>query len=159
MKQGEISKWLKAISIGVSIMGLLFFFVIVPQLAREYRANNPDIAYLYWPGLCYGWFIAVIYYSALFQFWKISCEIGRDNSFSSENAKAMVNIAKLVALAAMAWFAGMLFLGFIKLLNPGFIILFCGASFGSIAISVMAAALSRLILKAYELKQENELTI
>jgi len=53
----------------------------------------------------------------------------------------------------------MCFLGANKWLNPGIMLLIIGVIFISIIITVLAAALSHLIIKAYELKQENELTI
>ncbi len=107
MKQSEISGWLKGITIAIGIVGVVFFFLLVPILAGEMKREYPQAAFLYLPGMAYSYVIAAGCYAILYQFWTVCREIGRDNSFSKENA----------------------------------------------------AALSHLVWKAYELKQENELTI
>ena len=62
-------------------------------------------------------------------------------------------------LLAVVWFAGIVFLVFLAVRQPGVSIFMITAVLISVMISILAAALSHLILKAYELKQENELTI
>ena len=62
-------------------------------------------------------------------------------------------------LLAVVWFAGIVFLAILAVRQPGISIFMITAVLLSVMISVLAAALSHLILKAYELKQENELTI
>ena len=88
MSQKEVSKWLKVITILVGVAGIIFFFVVMPYMAYDVAAAYPEAAYLKWPGMIYGWGIGVICYAILYQFWKVCVEIGRDNSFSAENAKA-----------------------------------------------------------------------
>lgn len=159
MRQMETAKWLKGITIILGIMGLLFFFLIMPLLAEEMAKNYPEVSFLYWPGLIYGWFIAFFCYAILLQFWKVCVQIGRDNSFSKENAKAFAVISRLALLLAGVWFFGMLALALQRWLNPGIGIFMILAVMMSIVIAILAAALSHLIQKAYELKLENELTI
>ena len=107
MKQSEISGWLKGITIAIGIVGVVFFFLHVPINAGGIKMENTQAAILFMPGLAKSEVIAAGCYAILYQFWTVCREIGRDNSFSKENA----------------------------------------------------AALSHLVWKAYELKQENELTI
>lgn len=87
MQQKEISRWLKAITIVLALMGAVFFLYIMPVLAMSWRDVDESLAYLFMPGLLYGWCIAVICYAILYQFWKVCVQIGKDNSFSKENAK------------------------------------------------------------------------
>lgn len=54
---------------------------------------------------------------------------------------------------------GNCFLAILAVRQPGISIFMITAVLLSVMISVLAAALSHLVLKAYELKQENELTI
>lgn len=159
MRQMETAKWLKGITIILGIMGLLFFFLIMPLLAEEMAKNYPEVSFLYWPGLIYGWFIAFFCYAILLQFWKVCVQIGRDNSFSKENAKAFAVISRLALLLAGVWFFGMLALALKRWLNPGIGIFMILAVIISVIVAILAAALSHLIQKAYELKLENELTI
>ena len=159
MKQHEITKWLKGICIGIAIMGLIFFGLIIPNLAVESRLQNPEMDFLFWPGLISVWIIGALCYSILFQFWKVCVQISKDNSFSLENSRSFVIISRLGVVISVICFLGMFYLGLNKWLNLGFMFLMIGVIFIGIAITVLAAALSRLILKAYELKKENELTI
>lgn len=159
MHQMETARWLKGITIILGIMGLLFFFLIMPLLAEEMVKNYPEVSFLYWSGLIYGWFIALFCYAVLFQFWKVCVQIGRDNSFSRENANAFAVISRLALILAGVWFMGMLALALRRWLNPGIGIFLILAVLISIIIAILAAALSHLIQKAYELKLENELTI
>lgn len=159
MKQKEVSKWLKGITIAIALMGIVFFFFVVPVLADEMRNMYPEVAYLYWPGLIYGGVIGIACYAILLQFWKVCCEIGKDNSFSKENADSFVMICRIALVLSLIWFGGLVYLSCIHCLNPGIAIFMIVAIFISIVIMVLAAALSHLILKAYEMKQENEFTI
>ena len=84
MQQKEISRWLKAITIVLALMGAVFFLYIMPVLAMSWRDADESLAYLFMPGLLYGWCIAVICYAILYQFWKVCVQIGKDNSFSKK---------------------------------------------------------------------------
>lgn len=159
MKQAEIARWLKGITWGIGIMGAIFFFGLVPVLAGEMRREYPEAAFLYWPGLLYNFVIAADCYAVLFRFWTVCREIGRDNSFSRENAAAFKQISRLAAVLAVAWFAGLAGLTVIHFMQPGIMLFMIFAIFMSFAVAICAAALSHLVLKAYELKKENELTI
>ena len=155
----EISKWLKGVTIGVGFMGALFFAWIMPVTADTYRKAVPELAYLYWPGMIYGWVIGAGCYWILFQFWNVCTEIGRDNSFSIENVKSFQIISRTAAVIGVIWFTGMIFLAWNRWVNPAILIFVVMALFLCITVTILAAALSHLVQKAYEMKQENELTI
>lgn len=159
MKQAEIARWLKGITWGIGVMGAVFFFILVPVLAREMRQGYPEAAFLYWPGLVFNLVIAAGCYAILFQFWTVCREIGRDNSFSGENAAAFKRISRIAAVMAVLWFAGLAGLTVIHYMQPGIMLFMIFAIFVSFAVSICAAALSHLIWKAYEMRKENELTI
>lgn len=159
MSQKEVSKWLKVITILVGAAGILFFFVVMPFMANDVAVAYPEAAYLKWPGMIYGWGIGVICYAILYQFWKVCVEIGHDNSFSAENAKAFATISRLATFMAVVWFGGVIFLIVVRCLGPAYGIFMILIAFICIVVAVLAAALSHLVYKSYELRQENELTI
>ena len=64
-----------------------------------------------------------------------------------------------VAVLAVVWFAGILFLAAKRALGPAFLIFMILLIFINVVIAVLAAALSHLIYKSYEMKQDAELTI
>jgi len=159
MTQAEISKWLKAVTILLAAMGVVFFGVIVPVLALISRRSYPDLAFLFYPGLAYNFAIAVPCYAILYHFWKVCRQIRQDNSFSKENADSFVAISRLALFLTVEWFAGLLFLTFGGWMKTGALVILIFGIFLSIIVTVISAALSHLIRKAYELRQENELTI
>ncbi|MDE7311863.1 MAG: DUF2975 domain-containing protein [Eubacterium sp.] len=159
MKQAEIARWLKGITLGIGIMGAVWFFLLVPMVAGEMRRDYPAAAFLYWPGLLYSFVIAAGCYAVLYQFWTVCCEIGKDRSFSRENAAAFRRISGIAVVLAIVWFAGIVGLAAVRCIQFGILIFMVFAVFISFAVAICAAALSHLVYKAYELKQESELTI
>ena len=101
----------------------------------------------------------MVCYAILYQFWKVCIQIGRDNSFSAENARSFALISRFAVVLAAIWFAGVVALAILKYLVPvyGFFMLLIAVIF--IAVAVLSAALSHLTYKAYEMRQENDLTI
>ena len=145
MSQKQVAGWLKGITLSIAGMGLLFFGLVVPYLAWDMAVTYPDYAALRIPGILYGWGIAVFCYAILYQFWKVCVQIGRDNSFSGENARSFVVISRLAFVLAVVWFAGILFLAAKRALGPAFLIFMILLIFINVVIAVLAAALSHLI--------------
>lgn len=159
MSQKQVAVWLKGITIAIGMMGILFFFLVLPYLAEDMTVGNPKTANLFWPGMVYGWCVGFFCYAILWQFWKVCVEIGRDNSFSGENARAFVNISHLAILLAVVLFGGIVFLAVVHCLGLMFLLFMILLIFICVVIAVLAAALSHLIYKSYEMKQEQDLTI
>lgn len=160
MNQKEVSKWLKGITILTGIAGLVFFLLVMPFLAFDVAGVYPEVAYLKWLGIIYGWGIGIMCYAILFQFWKVCAEIGRDNSFSAENARAFKMISRFSVFTAGLWFAGILFLSMIvHALGPAYGFFMLLLAFAFIVLAVLSAALSHLVYKSYEMRKENDLTI
>lgn len=159
MTQSEISKWLKAVAVLLAVMGGIFFFAIVPVLAIISKQRYPELAFLFYPGIAYNLAIAVPCYGILYQFWQVCRQIGNANSFSKENADAFAAISRFAFFLAIEWFIGLLFLAVGGWIKTGALVILVFGIFLSIIVTIVAAALSHLILKAYELRQENELTI
>ena len=103
MSQKQVAGWLKGITLSIAGMGLLFFGLVVPYLAWDMAVTYPDYAALRIPGILYGWGIAVFCYAILYQFWKVCVQIGRDNSFSGENARSFVVISRLAFVWRKEW--------------------------------------------------------
>ena len=116
MQQKEISRWLKAITIVLALMGAVFFLYIMPVLAMSWRDADESLA-----------------------FWKVCVQIGKDNSFSKENAKCFRNISHFALLLAVVWFAGIVFLAILAVRQPGISIFMITAVLLSVMISVLTA--------------------
>lgn len=159
MSQKKMCIMLKGITILAAVIGIVFLTVLMPMLAVECKRMDEKTAYLFWPGLCYGWLIGIMCYIALFQFWKICNEIGKDNSFSAENVNSLNIISKIAIMVTVLWFAGLVGLIVIGSMSIGFFILMSVAVMVSMAVSIIATVLAHLVQKAYELKKDADLTI
>lgn len=159
MKQKAITYWLKAVAISIGLLGLAFFGGATAY-AFFYRPdyNEPVPEYLR-QNIVSFWISAVICYTILFFFWRIVSEIGKDNSFSLENVKNFKCMAGC-GVAAIIEYIAVIVIWLVNdeveliplsytLLKIVFFILFV----------VLCYAMSKLVNHAYEIKQENELTI
>ena len=159
MEQKTLSKWLKLILLGMGICGLAVYFLVVPSFGDSLRSQYPEFAGRYWPWLIFIWISGIPCYAALVLGWRIAANIGRDASFSMENARFLRSIAVLAALDAAYVFLGNLAMLFLDMSHPGVVLLSLLVVFAGAAVAVAAAALSHLVRKAALLQEENDLTI
>lgn len=102
----------------------------------------------------------ILCYMVLYRFYCVCNEIGRDNSFSRENAGNFTRMKFQLLILGGIW-AGYAVAGLI--LNEGryLTVVICAALLAVIffTIAAFAGALSKLIERAYEIREENDLTI
>ncbi len=159
MKQNELAKSLK-LFIGLTCVILAICgFVIVPKLGRDIALSEPEFAYLYYPFLIFIWITIIPFYAALFEGWKISNEINKDNSFSKKNMDSLNRIRKYALSECFLYFVGALILLYFNLLHLSILIIILFVIFVAMCISVFVAVLAHLVQKACDLKDENDLTI
>ena len=147
---------LTGVMIVLAVMAAVCYLVICPQRVQE-AGGMYDMEWIVTPGIAAVSLSAIPVAIALALFWRICTEIGRDNSFCRRNAR---------------WLSG---IGFCALLDTGYCavgtvtiellvgspiwILGMGVCMVGLAIALAAFLLSHLVLKAGELKDENDLTI
>lgn len=159
MTQQSLSKWLRGIIIGIAVCGIIIYGGLVPMFGRDLVAEYPEFAYCYYPWLAVLWISAIPCYFVLFNGWKITTEIARDNSFSLENAHYLKRICMLALADSAYFFIANLALFFLNMNHPGILLASLLVDFAGVVVAVAAAALSHLVLKAAAIQQENELTI
>lgn len=155
MGQKSLATWLKVIIVGMAVCGLVVFGYAVPYgsnaLLGEVAEHTGAVIYI--------WVMAVPCYVVLAFAWKIASNISADNSFSQENATCLKWIAFMSGIDTVLLFVGNVILLCMDLSST--IIVLCSfiICFVGIAISVAAAGLSHLVMKAAELQEQSELTI
>ena len=159
MQQTTLAKWLKFIIIGVGICGLIVYAMVVPTTGISIVASNEEMGYRFWPWLIFIWATGIPCYIALAFAWKIASNIGADKSFSIANAKLLKWIAMLAAGDAAFFFLGNVTLLLINMSHPGVTLFSLLVVFAGIAVSIAAAALSHLVMKAAALQEQSDLTI
>ena len=103
MNQKSLSSVLKIITVCAAVCFALIFFWIIPIYGRSFAALYPEFEYCYIPWLVFMVLFSLPCFAALFFGWKIAANIGRDNSFSYENAKYLGTIS-ILAGADSAFF-------------------------------------------------------
>lgn len=160
MRQKALSNWLKFIILGVGVCGLVVYLLVVPMLGQTVAAaENGMFDHLYWPWLVLIWVTALPCYAALAFGWIIAVNIGKDRSFSVENARLLKWISGLAAGDAAFFFIGNILYLLLGWSHPGVTLMSLIVIFVGVAISVAAAALSHLVMKAVLLQEQEDLTI
>lgn len=159
MEQKTLSKWLKCILIGLGVCGLFVYALVFPILGLNLRAEYPEFSNRFWPWLLFIWATGIPCFTALAFSWKIADNIGKDRSFSEQNAKLLKWISGLAAGDACFFFLGNMILFLWNMSHPSVIIASFFAVFAGVAVAVVSAALSHLVKKAATLQEQSDWTI
>ncbi len=159
MNQRKLANLLKTVIIGAGSCAAAVYLFILPQVGLNIVEKYPEFDYAFWPWLIFLFGTALPVFAALGCAFRVAVEIGRDNSFSKINAKMLKAIAILAAADTSYFFVGnavlfALSMNFVAIVLLSLLVVFIG-----FAVTVACGALSHLILKAAEMREENELTI
>ena len=157
MDQKKLAIWLKAIVVGCALCGLALFGFILPKFLVYVSEEVPGTPYQAWTAFM--WVLAVPCYGVLVCVWRVAGRIGMNRSFSHENARALRAVALLAGLDAALLLAGSVVFWLMGKSLPVLALASAFTCFAGLAISVGAACLSHLVLKAAKLQEENDLTI
>ncbi len=146
---------LKIACIVTLILGIALFGFVAPQVLGLFYSG---ITAAYIASLIYVECVGALCFVSLWQTWKICGEIGKDNSFSHENAKSLRKISKHMLAACVMMLAGMIASLMLRTLSLLTWLSALGVCI-SLIFSLFAAAMAELIEAGAKLKDENDLTI
>ena len=157
MKRVALVRTLKGVVIFLAVLAAIFYGFVFPQLIRDMGAV--EYTWLVGPATVAVSLSAVPIAAALVLFWRICTEIGRDNSSCHKNAGRLSGIG-FCALADTAYcVVGTVTIFVITGGHPGVLLVAAAAILIGLAIALAAFLLSHLVLKAAEMKDENDVTI
>lgn len=159
MKQDRLAGWLRFIIIGVGICALVVYAAVIPMLGQSIIYDAPEFAGWYVPWLVFISITAIPVFIALCLCWKVTRNIGSDRSFSMENARLLKWVSWLAAADSAYFFIGNIVMLFLNMSHPGVTLLSLLVVFVGVAVSIAAAVLSHLIVKAADLQEQSDLTI
>jgi hypothetical protein len=159
MEQNHLSKWLKLILIGVGICGLIVYAVVIPMYGLNLRASYPEFTNRFWPWLIFIWVSGIPCFTVLYFAWEIATNIGKDLSFTEQNASLLKKISVLSVADAGFFFAGNIVLLFLNMSHPSVVIASFVIAFVGVAVAVVSAVLSHLVKKAAALQEQSDWTI
>ena len=158
MKRIGLVRTLKGTILFLTVMAAFFYIVAFPQRILELGEQlDAGVSWLVTPGIIAVSISAIPIAVALILFWQICTEIGRDNSFCHKNASRLTAIG-FCALVDTGYCA----VGTVTLeIMVGSPIWVTGLMVCTVGLSIALAAflLSHLVLKAADMKAENDLTI
>ena len=157
--QAGIALRLKLLTAFIALAGAVFFGGCTCNLIRnKHYFEKYGISCT--PVLIMVGITAILCYAVLWQFWKVCTQIGRENSFSIENHFSFRVMSGLFLILAAAWGVGAIVYLFLAE-RLDYMILFKIVEL--IIIWLVAAgltgALAKLIDKARQIREENDLTI
>ena len=141
------------------VLGIVLFGVVAPKVVGMYGyVIDGRGGAGYYADLVYVELVGVLCFLSLWEAWKICREIGKDNSFSRENAKSLRKIAKYMTTAYVLMAIGLIAC---MIFNDSMILMGLTALGMCIAVifALFALAMAQLIEAGAKLKDENDLTI
>ncbi len=121
-------------------------------------APNPQISDMYIPWLVLFIISAIPCYVILYLGWRVAVNIGKDRSFSLENARHIKLASKIILFDALYFCCECLHVENICE-SSGVILALVFIVFACVVASVVAAVLSHLVVKAADLQEQSDLTI
>ena len=159
MEQKTLARWLKGVLFGVGLCAALVYFWILPAYGASLVESNPEFSGRFWPWLVFLWATAIPVAIILVLGWRVAGNIGKDRSFSPENARHLRGIASCAIFDGLFFFAGNAVLLLTDNSHPGIALFSLLIVFACFALGVAAAALSHLVRKAAVLQEQSDLTI
>ncbi len=159
MKLQTLSRWLKAVIIGVAIIAAVVFFIAVPSYGQTTVSFYPEFSNRYWPWLLFLEISSLPFWAALVLGWRIVGNIGRGEAFSSANARMLGWISRLAAVDSAYFFLGNVGLMLASMSHPGVALASLAVVLVGVGVTVGAAILSHLVGKAAAMRELTDLTI
>ncbi|MBE5787674.1 MAG: DUF2975 domain-containing protein [Clostridiales bacterium] len=156
MEHKRIGRCLLGAGIAAGIGGAAVFFVYLAGVVQSSHLFPGYQFVLVLVGLCT---LGLLYGLALSEYMRICIRIGKNQSFCAENARRLFRISWDLFLAAGVW---LLAQGAVLLPNVGcgmWQIAFFLFAVASAAMGVLAWAIGKLLSRAVELQEENDLTV
>ena len=158
MKRLGLVRTLKGTILFLAVMTAFFYIAVFPQRIFELgEGRNAEVSWMVTPGIIAISISAIPIAIALILFWQICTEIGRDNSFCHKNASRLTGIG-FCALVDTGYCAVGTVTVEILIGSPVWVTGLMVCTVG-LAIALAAFLLSHLVLKAADMKAENDLTI
>ena len=159
MEHKKLSRYLLAAGTiaGVGALGI-FLVYLLGMISVAFNPASP-YAYLAFAAIAGMCALAALYGLALKEYFCICLRIGKNRSFCPENAKGLHRIFQLLMVAALLWLAAELAAFLPGMMAGVWNIAFLLFSMASAAMGILAYALGKLLKRATQLQEENELTI
>ncbi|MEW8973319.1 MAG: DUF2975 domain-containing protein [Tissierellaceae bacterium] len=143
----------------ISIFVLLLCVYWLPKQANYFENIYPEYSHLNRPLIVGIYITGIPFFIAVYSVFKLLKLIEIDVAFSLDSIRYLEYIVLCSIGEIILYFLGMIYLLLNNALHPGFLIMGLLIIFIAFLIAVFVTILKELLLKAVEMKKENELTI
>lgn len=159
MTQKTLSVWLRIVALFAGAAGLSIFILVLPGAIANYLVLLPGTGWfaVMARGVCYG--LCLPFAAAIVEFYLICRRIGQNRSFTAANARSLRAIGFLSMADTALVFVLLIGLVAAQALDALFVLAVVLLMLVGVLVTVAAFTLSHLVLKAWQIKEENELTI
>lgn len=151
--------FLKALLVLLAFLALVFCLFAIPGMASRDAAHS-ETAYLQYPFLLSAYLLFSLFFTALYQTFKLLGYIGHNQAFSPDSVSALKKIKYCAFTISLCFIAGLVFLiVFIGGDIAGVFMMCLICIVASTAVCAFASVLEKLAVQAKRLKTENEMTV
>ena len=156
MSQKNLSVWLRAIAVFIGIAGLMVLFFSLPGMINDYRLQYPQYGVIAAVCMAACYVAAVPFVIAAAEFYLIAVRIGRDRSFSQENAGALKVIGAMGLVNTASCFGLYCVTVSVGAAGMESSLMFILITISGIMISIAAFALSHIVMKICRQKPQRD---
>lgn len=143
--------------ISTIVLSLCIFWL--PAQANFFEKIAPEFGYMKYPLLSGLYITGIPFFIATFITFKLLKLIERDVAFTMDAIRYFKIIVTCAISEIVLYFGGLIYLYINNAMQPGIILLGLIIMFAAFLIAIFVEILKELLLKAVEIKNENELTI
>ena len=169
MNHKRISHYLIAAGI-LALLGVLAVSLLyVPEMAQmsllmlsPQEPGEPipnQLTALYYVGLGGAWCVSLIFLLALYEYFRVSLRIGREQCFCQENVRSLSRIALYLTIDGALWIVAIFIPGMFGVPSGPIWLVFLLLSMAFFALAMLAWCLGKLLARAVEMREENDLTV
>lgn len=151
--------FLKFVLVSLVIYISLIVFLVVPSMAEKMALSYSDFSALKVPGLVLVYLSLIPFYYASVEVWKILKMVEEDRVFTSKATKSLDAIKYAATVDALIYTFALFGLAVLRLPFSSAYLTVIIACLGAIAIALFSSLIKKVMLKAIDYKEENDLTI
>jgi|GEM_PF-5858116 len=154
----KVARRLKISIILTALFLLPIYLFVFPVWGKE-ASIDEGLMYAYVPWLIYLSLTGIPLFMALWEAYKISNHIEKEEIFTKENTESLRKIANLALIDVIYFFVGMVVMTIFVINHPGIMLMQLVICLFGIIIYIIFNSLASLTSEADKIREENELTI
>ena len=159
MKNKTLIKGFMVLIVITAVVMFVLAWTALPSLANFSADTFTDVAHLAKPVNYYVLLSAIPFFLILYEIFKICNYIIKDEIFSAKPSISLKRISILAYILGVMYIVLTLVFLFNKFMTPLLILILSLVVFASVTVGTFALIMNVLVIKAYKLQEEHDLTV